>query len=226
MRRLIIVMMCGASVLAFAQTSSSQWQTGTITAVTTHLYGPGERASDAVQYDVTVKVGNTVYVVLYTPPSGSNTVEYRRGVDLLVQVGTDTLTFNKGQLSGTTEVVPVLHKEVLPPESALDLSKVSGQYYSLKLRNLSLALDLSEEQQKQIKPILEQETAVVGQFWENPVLTRKDKLKRWERTVRSTDQKLKPFLSTDQVQKLQEMRKEQKEKLQQLNTEQKQGKQN
>jgi hypothetical protein len=116
MRRLIIaVLICGASVLAFAQTSSSQWQRGTITAVTTHLHGPGERASDAVQYDVSVKLGDTIYIVLWTPPNGANAVEYSRGVDLLILVGSDTLTFNS-KLSGKTEL-PILHKEEVAAES-------------------------------------------------------------------------------------------------------------
>lgn len=96
MRRLItLALVFGASAFAFAQTSSSQWQKGTISAVTTHVYAPGKHASDAGQYDVTLQVGNTNYVVLYTLPNGANTVEYLRGVDLLAQVGAaDTLTFN------------------------------------------------------------------------------------------------------------------------------------
>jgi hypothetical protein len=220
MRKLLIVaLIFGAGSLALAQTSEPQWQRGTIMAVDAHSSGPWEH-SDAVKYDVTVKVRNTVYVVLFTPPGGSNTVEYRRGLDLLVQVKADSLAFNKAQDGGVTEV-PILRKEVLATESTPDLSKVSGQYYTLKLQNLSQVLGLSEEQQKQIKPIIEQETAVVAQFWDNPVLTRKDKLNRWEKTVRSSDQKLKPFLSADQIQKLQEMRKEQKEQLKQLAGEQK-----
>jgi hypothetical protein len=215
--------MYGAGVLALAQTPSPQWQPGTITSVTAHSNGPGERASDTAQYDVSVKVGNTVYVVLFTPPNGSNTVEYRRGFELLVLVGTDALTFNKkGDLSGATTKVPILRKEVLPAESGPDLSQLPSQYYSLKLQNLSQALSLSEEQQKQVKPIVEQETAEVGRFWANPVLSFDDKLKGWEKVVRSSDKQLKPLLSADQVQKLQEMRKEQKEKLQRIGAEQKQ----
>jgi hypothetical protein len=148
-------------------------------------------------------------------------VEYSRGFDLLVQVGTDTLTFNKKGSRQETQV-PILHKEVLSGSSEPDLSKMSGEYYSLKLEHLSKALDLSEAQQKQIKPIIEQETAEVGQFWDNPVISRKDKLNRWEKTVQSSDKQLKPFLSADQVQKLQEMRKEQKEKLKKLKAQPKQ----
>jgi len=223
MRSLIVVgLMFGGSVLALAQaqTSSSQWQKGTISAVTNHSSGTEESTHDSVQYDVTVQVGNTNYVVLYTPPNGSNTVEYSRGFDLLVQVGTDTLTFNN-KVTGKATVLPILHTEVLRSATASDLSRAYGEYYSLKLQHLSEALNLSEEQQKQIKPIVEQETAEVGEFWGNPVISRKEKLTRWENTVRSSDRKLKPFLSTEQVQKLQEMRKEQKSKLKQVAAEQK-----
>jgi len=215
------VLICAASIFGFAQASSSQWQRGTITAVNTHTRGPQEPASDAVQYDVAVKVGNTVYVALYTPPNGANTVEYSRGVDLLVLVGSDTLTFNN-KVSGKTTEAPILRREELPSESDTDLSKLPGQYFSLKLQHLSQALDLSEEQQAKIKPILEQETAEVGEFWGNPVVSREDKLNRWEKIVRSSDKKLKVFLSANQVQKLQGMRKEQKEKLKQIVAEQKQ----
>ncbi len=220
MHRLMIfvVLFCGASVSAFAQASSSQWQRGTITAVTTHRYGSTERASDTAQYDVTVKVGDTIYVVLYAPPNGANFVEYSPGFDLLILVGTDTLTFNS-KLSGTTKV-PILHKEILSVESRPDLSKVPGDYFSLKLQHLSQALNLSEGQQSEIRPILEQETGLVAQFWNNPVLSREEKLNRWAKIVRSSDKKLRPLLSPDQVRKLQEMRKEQKEKLKQVKAEQ------
>jgi len=224
MRRIIIVvLMCGARALAFAQTSSSSWQPGTITAVATHSYRPGEHASNTVQYDVSIEVGNTVYVVLYDPPVGSSTVEYRIGFNLLVLLGTDVLTFNQpGQLSGKAKEVPILRKEVLPAQNGADLVRLPGQYFSLKLQHLSETLKLSEEQRNKIKPIVEHESAEMGQFWANPVLSFDDKVKGWEKVVRSSDKKLKPLLSTDQVRKLQEMRKEQKVKLEKIKVEQKQ----
>ena len=224
MRRLfIVVLMCGACALAFAQTTPPLWQPGTITAVAPHSYRPGEQTSNTVQYDVSIEVGNTVYVVLYEPPVGSNTVEYRVGFNLLVLLGTDVLTFNQpGQLSGKAKEVPILSKEVLPAQDGLDLDRLPGQYFSLKLQHLSETLNLSEEQRNKIKPIVEQEGAEMGQFWANPVLSFDDKVKGWEKVVRSSDKKLKPFLSTDQVRKFQEMRKEQKKKLEQIKVEQKQ----
>jgi len=60
----------------------------------------------------------------------------------------------------------------------------------------------------------------VRQFWANPVLSREDNLNRWETIVRSSDKKLVVFLSADQVQKLQGIRKEQGGNLKQFDVEQ------
>jgi hypothetical protein len=59
----------------------------------------------------------------------------------------------------------------------------------MKLQNLSEKLALTDAQQAEIKPILEQETGEVGQILANPVLSRGDKLKRYEKIVRSWDEK-------------------------------------
>ena len=77
---------------AFGQ-STSKYQVGTITEVKAHQ-AAGGGASDAASYDVSVKVGDTIYVVLYTPPLGEDTVKYVAGRDLLVLVGKNTITYN------------------------------------------------------------------------------------------------------------------------------------
>src|SRR5678810_1303576 len=68
--RLLAAVICAASLSAMGQTASSNYQRGTITAVTVHQNAPGESSRDVVRYDVSVKVGNTNYVVLFTPPNG------------------------------------------------------------------------------------------------------------------------------------------------------------
>src|SRR5712671_3386034 len=77
---------------AFGQ-STSKYQVGTITEVKAHQ-AAGSGASDAASYDVSVKVGDTIYVVLYTPPLGKETVKYSAGRDLLVLVGKRTIRYN------------------------------------------------------------------------------------------------------------------------------------
>ena len=88
---------------AFGQ-STSKYQVGTITEVKVHQTA-GSGASDAASYDVSVKVGNTVYVVLYTPPLGEETVKYSAGRELLVLVGKRTITYN--DLLGRSYEVPI-----------------------------------------------------------------------------------------------------------------------
>lgn len=201
------------SLLAFGQ-ASPKYQPGTITAVTLHKGAPTNLAPGTVSYDVSVKVDNTIYVVLYTPPSGAKTVEYAAGLELLVLVGDNNLTFNS-RISGTT-TVPILSRQVLSEQSGLDWSKTPGQYFSMKQKHLSEALGLTDQQISSIKPILLQETAEVGQIFNNPVLSREEQLKRWEKIVQSSDKKLEPYLSDPQKDKLQQLRKEQKQDLKKL----------
>ena len=88
---------------AFGQ-STSKYQVGTITEVKVHQ-AAGSAASDAASYDVSVKVGDTIYVVLYTPAQGEETVKYAAGRDLLVLVGKRTIRYN--DISGQSFEVPI-----------------------------------------------------------------------------------------------------------------------
>ena len=88
---------------AFGQ-STSKYQVGTITEVKIHLLDAGSDF-DAVSYDVSVRVGDTIYVVLYTPPLGEQTVKYSAGRDLLVLVGKRTIRYN--DLLGQSFEVPI-----------------------------------------------------------------------------------------------------------------------
>lgn len=208
------LLMCITALPLVCQTTSPKYQTGTITAVGRHQDASQGHDSDIIQYDVSVRVGDTIYVVLLTPPSGSNSVEYGVGFDKLVLVGTDTITFNDAM--GKTTVVPILRREALQVQPALDWSQAPSKYFSMKLQNLSEKLDLSEAQQIKIKHILEQEAGEAGQIVANPVLSDEDKLGRLDKIVRSSDKKLRPLLSADQSQTLQRMRKDQKQELRRL----------
>ena len=90
-------------LLAFGQ-STSKYQVGTITEVRIHQ-AAGSGTSGTASYDVSVKVGDTVYVVLYTPALGEDTVKYAAGRDLLVLVGKDTITYN--DILGRSFAVPI-----------------------------------------------------------------------------------------------------------------------
>jgi hypothetical protein len=108
-RWLVVFLMCVTALSVWGQASSSNYQPGTIMAVAAHQ-AAGQPAADVTQYDVSIKVGHTTYVVLFTPPSGSNTVKYAVGDELLVLVGSNTVTFNS-PISGKTEM-PILRREM------------------------------------------------------------------------------------------------------------------
>jgi len=99
---------------AFCQ-STSKYQVGTITEVKVHQ---SAGASDAASYDVSVKVGDTIYLVLYTPALGEGTVKYAAGRDLLVLVGKNTITYN--DILGRSFAVPI---ESQKPAANLTQSK-------------------------------------------------------------------------------------------------------
>jgi Spy/CpxP family protein refolding chaperone len=215
---LILVMM--AALAAVCQTSSSNYQLATIMGVTRHPNAPGE--SDIARYDVTLKVGNNVYVALYTPPQGQNTVEYAAGRQILVLVTNNEIRFNR---LGTTGEAPIERHEALPIENAVDWSKAPGQYFSMKMQNLTERLSLTDEQRVKIKPIVEQEAGELGDLWGNPVLSDRDKLKDLEKVVRTSDAKIKPILSPEQQTRLEQMRAEQKQELDTLISQRKAQKQ-
>jgi len=89
---------------AFCQ-STTKWQVGTITEVKAHQTAEKAGSSEAASYDVFVKVGDTVYVVLYTPPLREETVKYSAGRDLLVFVGKGTIRYN--DILGRSYEVPI-----------------------------------------------------------------------------------------------------------------------
>ena len=101
-----VISICLVSFATLCQ-CASKYQVATITAVKPHQ--TASDGSGAVSYDVTVKVGNTAYVVLYNPPLGTNTVEYAAGRELLVLVGKTTITYN--DILGQSLEVPILSQE-------------------------------------------------------------------------------------------------------------------
>jgi hypothetical protein len=122
MRNVLIAILLWTAVLPAAgqspepksQSPAPKYQPGTITVVTPHK---GAAAGDAAvtSYDISIKVGNTVYVVLYAPPPGTYGTAYTQGTDLLVLVGDNTITFNDP--AGISRQVPILSKTAVPPKS-------------------------------------------------------------------------------------------------------------
>jgi hypothetical protein len=96
-----------------AKSSSAKWEVATIMAVKAHPPAKGDD-TNAVRYDVTVRVGNAEYIVLYAPPDGidKDLVLTRLGIDGLVLVGKDTIKYNDDL--GNTQEVPIISHRVIP----------------------------------------------------------------------------------------------------------------
>lgn len=209
-RRFCALLLCSVTLPLFCQPPTPHPQVATIMAVNLHQEDGENGTRKVTQYDVSLKVDDAVYVVLYTPASGSRSVEYSVGMNVVVQIGTQSIKFTK---LGQTSEVPIVRRESVPAAAGLDWSRAPGEYFAQKLKHLSEKLDLTPAQQAKIKPILEQEAGEAGQMISNPGLSQDDKLKKLEKIVRSSDDKLKPILSADQWQTLQNMRKQQRREL-------------
>lgn len=104
MRKIIgVIALFVMSLAAFCQ-STPKCEVATIIKVAAHQ-AAGETISDATSFDVSVRVGDVVYVVLYTPPMGELPPTYVTGRQLLVLVGKNTLTYNN--MVGESLQVPI-----------------------------------------------------------------------------------------------------------------------
>src|SRR5260370_2179755 len=92
LKAMCVICICVVTFPAFGQ-AADKYQVGTITEVKTHQSLGGD-SSEVVSYDVSVKVGGTIYQILYTPPLGMSIVKYAVGRDLLVLVGKNTIRYN------------------------------------------------------------------------------------------------------------------------------------
>ncbi len=112
MRRVsVVILMMLLAAPAFCQSSSEKYQPGTIMAVKPHPEDSGTQSS-VNRYDVSIKVGNILYTVLYSPPPGSYGAKYAAGRELLVLVGDKTLTFN--DTLGNSRKVPIISRTTVP----------------------------------------------------------------------------------------------------------------
>jgi len=107
MSRLIAALvLCLSALSGFAQ-HDSKFQVGTVVGVTPHVSKVAS-PTDSNSYDVSVQVGDQVYVVLATVPPGTETVKYMTGRQVLVSIGEKTLTYNN--ILGQSIDVPILRR--------------------------------------------------------------------------------------------------------------------
>jgi hypothetical protein len=109
-----IVCICLAAFPLWGESSpkpSPKYEVATITDVQTHP----DNGSGVVRYDVSVRVGATIYLVLYTPPLALDTIRYAAGRELLVQVNDKTITYN--DILGQSLEVPIVSHRPLAKQN-------------------------------------------------------------------------------------------------------------
>ena len=89
----ILILLLPALALAQASPTPSSYQPATITSVKPFL-SSGNSSPDDALYQVSIRVGQTVYVVLTPVPPPSGSALYAVGRQVLVRIGEDTITWN------------------------------------------------------------------------------------------------------------------------------------
>ena len=86
----------------------SKYEVATIIDVKPHQPA-GTASSDPVKYDVSLRVGDTIYLTLYTDTLGTGTVKYAGGRELLVLIGGKTVRYNN--ILGQSLEVPIVSRK-------------------------------------------------------------------------------------------------------------------
>lgn len=115
-----ILMGCLVLPQPYAQ-DKRPYQAGTIVDVKPHKAEPNADAAKAKngeqqQYDISIRIGSRIYIVLYTPPPGQNYPELGLGMDRTVLVDGDTMKVN--DLLGRTRSMPILSSKDAPTKSS------------------------------------------------------------------------------------------------------------
>jgi hypothetical protein len=92
-------------------TRVSKYQVGTITAAQCHE--DADAGTLVTSCEVSVRVGNTAYGVLYAAPVGTDDARYEAGLELLVLIGEDTITYH--DMRGNSFQVPILSRATVTP---------------------------------------------------------------------------------------------------------------
>ena len=115
LKSLFIIILCAVTLPAFCE-PSPKYEVATVVDVKPHQAAGDNSSSTGATYDVSVKVGNTIYMVLYTDTLGTTTVRYIAGREVLVHVGKSTITYN--DISGRSQEVPIISQRPAKTVSA------------------------------------------------------------------------------------------------------------
>lgn len=117
-----IIIFCSVALPAFCE-SPAKYEVATIVDVQPHQSAGDSSSPGVAAYDVSVKVGGTVYLTLYTDTLGTGTVRYAAGRQLLVRVSKTAITYN--DILGRSQEVPIISQK---PARTISQSKCLSKY--------------------------------------------------------------------------------------------------
>ena len=113
----------------------------------------------------------------------------------------------------TAPLMLAVAQQAQNPET-VPLQKGGMTYFTAKMDSLTEKLSLTPDQQAKLKPLAMQETGLLEEIRDNTALSPKEKWEKLQQIVLASDKQMKPWLSEEQWQKLQALRKDQKSRLQ------------
>jgi hypothetical protein len=108
LKSLFLIILCAVALPAFCQ-PSAKYEVAAILDVKPHQSAGDGSSSAVAAYEVSIKVGATIYVILYTDTLGTGTIKYVAGRELLVHVGKNTITYN--DILGRSQEVPIISQK-------------------------------------------------------------------------------------------------------------------
>jgi hypothetical protein len=117
LKSLLLIMIGAVALPAFCE-PSAKYEVATIVDVKPHRTANGDSSSAVPSYDVSLKVEDIVYLVLYTDALGTSTVKYAAGREVLVRLGKSTITYN--DILGRSREVPIISQK---PDRTISQSK-------------------------------------------------------------------------------------------------------
>jgi len=108
LKSLLLIIVCAVAWPALCE-PSAKYELATIVDVKPHQSAGNGSSSAVASYDVSVRVGDTIYQVLYTDTLGTGTVKYVAGREVLVHVGNSTISYN--DILGRAQEVPIVSQK-------------------------------------------------------------------------------------------------------------------
>ena len=106
LRRLAVICFCLMTLPAFSE-AAAKYEVATILEVRPHQ--SASETSNVATYEISTRVGDTIYVTLYTDSLGTSTVRYAAGRELLVHIEKATLTYN--DILGQSHTLPIISEK-------------------------------------------------------------------------------------------------------------------